>query len=66
MLLCFSFAWGILNLWLYEIQTETQQWTFGQVVAIVILGAPLVSLVESYLTGKFMIIYFVLYAVNNI
>jgi hypothetical protein len=28
------------------------EWTFGQVVALLLLFAPMIALIEGYLTGK--------------
>ncbi|KAF3033304.1 hypothetical protein E8E12_000501 [Didymella heteroderae] len=44
------FIWGLLNLWmrptLHEDGTDT--WTFGQVMALLVVFAPLITLVEGY------------------
>jgi hypothetical protein len=53
--LIISFIWGLLNLWmrptLHEDGTET--WTFGQVMALLVVFAPLITLVEGYVKGMF-------------
>ncbi|KAH7384454.1 hypothetical protein BKA66DRAFT_78476 [Pyrenochaeta sp. MPI-SDFR-AT-0127] len=47
-----SFAWGALSLWnsKFELEPESREWTFGQVIALVLLVAPFVALIEGYLT----------------
>ncbi|CAO2655636.1 Nn.00g044390.m01.CDS01 [Neocucurbitaria sp. VM-36] len=49
--LAVSFAWGASNLWhqKYDIEPESREWTFGQVIALVLLFAPIVGLIEGYL-----------------
>ena len=54
-----SFTWGVLNLWVIDdrwletTEPDSQDWTFGQVIAVVLLLAPIATLVESYLDSKF-------------
>lgn len=52
--LAVSFAWGASNLWhqKYDIEPESREWTFGQVVALVLLLAPVVGLIEGYCMRK--------------
>ncbi|KAH7093139.1 hypothetical protein FB567DRAFT_609533 [Paraphoma chrysanthemicola] len=48
--LALSFTWGILNLWHQErdIEPESREWSFGQVIALVLLVAPVCALIEGY------------------
>lgn len=48
-----SFSWGVLNLWKRQTLAEEGRdtWTFGQVMALLVVFAPLVTLVEGYLKG---------------
>lgn len=56
--LIISFTWGILNIWLLEgtaigvREPDSQVWTFGQVMAMVILLAPIIGLTEGYFSSK--------------
>jgi uncharacterized membrane protein SpoIIM required for sporulation len=44
-----SFIWGSVNLWRNRTQEpDSQQWTFGQVIAIVLLVVPVIALIEGY------------------
>ncbi|KAG9200885.1 hypothetical protein G6514_006593 [Epicoccum nigrum] len=45
-----SFVWGILNLWMRPSLGEQGRdtWTFGQVMAFLVIFAPLITLVEGY------------------
>jgi hypothetical protein len=45
-----AFVWGSVNLWGVPTSTESesQQWTFGQVIAIVLLIVPIIALIEGY------------------
>lgn len=49
-----SFCWGTLNLWMRPTLDEEGRntWTFGQVMALLVVFAPLVTLVEGYVKGK--------------
>jgi hypothetical protein len=43
-----SFIWGSVNLWRNRTQeSDSQQWTFGQVIAIVLLVVPVIALIEG-------------------
>ncbi|KAF3003422.1 hypothetical protein E8E13_001084 [Curvularia kusanoi] len=48
--LIISFTWGILNLWMRPVLEEEGRdtWTFGQVMAFLVVFAPLITLVEGY------------------
>jgi hypothetical protein len=49
-----AFVWGSLNLW-WRIripESESQQWTFGQVIAVVLLTIPVIALLEGYFKRK--------------
>lgn len=49
-----SFCWGTLNLWMRPTLHEEgrDKWTFGQVMALLVVFAPLVTLVEGYAKGE--------------
>ncbi|KAJ8112997.1 hypothetical protein OPT61_g4773 [Boeremia exigua] len=50
-----SFTWGASNLWPLRItvhESGIREWTFGQMIAILILVAPAVTLAESFLGSK--------------
>lgn len=58
--LIISFVWGTLNLWTHPSKTllslidtpiseEVKNWTFGQVIAIMLLLAPIIALGEGYM-----------------
>jgi hypothetical protein len=54
-----AFIWGSLNLWAGTtiagakiLDSESQQWSFGQVIAIVLLIVPLIGLIEGYFRRK--------------
>jgi hypothetical protein len=49
-----SFVWGVYNLALsmnvHTSQvTEKQQWTFGQIAPVILLVAPLLSVLETFM-----------------
>jgi hypothetical protein len=48
--LLISFCWGTLSLWLQQPLDSSggQQWTFGQVIALVMSVAPAIALVEGF------------------
>jgi hypothetical protein len=60
LLALFAFIWGILNLWWrlnltpgrVMFEPGTEQWTFGQVLAIALLFAPVMALVEGFFTSE--------------
>jgi hypothetical protein len=48
-----AFVWGTINLWGWldsvdVSDAESQQWTFGQVIAIALLIVPVIALTEGY------------------
>jgi hypothetical protein len=46
-----AFMLGSFNLWEADtriVESEDQQWTFGQVIAIVLLTVPMIALIEGY------------------
>jgi hypothetical protein len=49
-----AFIWGSQNLWaeMEMGEPESQQWTFGQVIAIVLLIVPIIALIEGYFRRK--------------
>lgn len=53
--LIISFVWGLLNLWMRPTLHEDgiKTWTFGQVMALLVVFAPLITLVEGYVKGMF-------------
>ena len=53
--LILSFSWGTMNLWGRHPQEEDKtryKWTFGQVMALLVLAAPIIASAEGYITGK--------------
>jgi hypothetical protein len=52
-----SFSWGIVKLWyLFDDRSElqdpqSQQWTFGQVIQMISLAAPLIMVLEEWTIG---------------
>lgn len=53
--LIISFTWGLLNLWMRPTLHEDgiNTWTFGQVMALLVVFAPLITLIEGYVKGMF-------------
>jgi hypothetical protein len=51
--LILSFTWGIINLWgRTNLDDQGQyKWTFGQVMALLVLAAPIIASAEGYITG---------------
>jgi hypothetical protein len=51
-------VWGSHNIWSESRLSdfESEQWTFGQVIAIVLLIVPMISLIEGYFRRKFIFI----------
>ena len=49
-----SFAWGAQNLWMRDTLEEpgSQKWTFGQVIALLVLVAPILASAEGYLSSE--------------
>ena len=51
-----AFVWGVLclvyTLQLYGVDTNRGSWTFGQVISIVVLVAPLISILDISLERK--------------
>ncbi|KAF2626751.1 hypothetical protein BU25DRAFT_411290 [Macroventuria anomochaeta] len=48
--LIISFCWGVLNLWMRPTLNEEghNTWTFGQVMALLVVFALLITLIEGY------------------
>lgn len=50
--LVLSFSWGIINLWGQNTKDDGRlKWTFGQVMALLVLAAPIIASTEGYITG---------------
>ncbi|KAF2828419.1 hypothetical protein CC86DRAFT_380367 [Ophiobolus disseminans] len=52
--LVISFAWGAVMLWSNDSvdEPESQRWSFGQIIALMVLLAPAIALIEGYLKGE--------------
>lgn len=52
--LCISFIWGVFKLmWIIQqSDREDNEWTFGQIVPVVLLAAPLLAIWESLYPGE--------------
>lgn len=52
--LVISFAWGALSLWnsKFDLEPESREWTFGQIMALVLLAAPFFALIDGYLASE--------------
>ncbi|XPS79881.1 hypothetical protein M3J07_011874 [Ascochyta lentis] len=48
--LILALAWGLTNLYPLPKMIYDQQWTFGQVIALLLLIAPIIALVDTYIT----------------
>lgn len=50
-----SFTWGTSDLWPLKVKVHepgSNEWTFGQMIAILVLIAPIATLAESILEGR--------------
>ena len=42
-----------MNLWWNDTEASSRQWTFGQVITMILLFAPCASLIDGYTAGTF-------------
>lgn len=54
--LVMTYVWGMVKLWILSdwgfSLGEDQEWTFGQVLPLLLLAVPLITLLEVFYSGK--------------
>jgi len=51
--------WGIIHLFLTKsaVHVDENQWAFGQIVAVILLAAPIVGVAQNLFSGKLHLLY---------